>query len=169
MALIGPGGTQTLGTLTNVLGFIDASAWNAGNWVIFEKTLAEMGIAEGARITQVVVYLKQAGHWSPTIVRIDNIEITHIDSLTIGATGSDPDGGTITQWLWDLNNDGVYGDFTGKTLNLTWSELLAYGLTSGLNTVNLKVVDDDGAIPRKLAGTATVTTRLMVESHRYGG
>ena len=30
VALVGPGGTQTLGALSNVLGFIDASTWNAG-------------------------------------------------------------------------------------------------------------------------------------------
>jgi IS1 family transposase len=166
VALIGPGGTQTLGSLTNVLGFIDASTWYGGQWHTYQMSLADMGIAEGSLITQIVVYLKQNSSWKPTIVRLDNIEITHIDSLTIAATGSDPDGGTITQWLWDLNNDGVYGEFTGKTLNLTWSELLAYGLTPGSNTVSLKVVDDDGVITGGVwAGTATATTTIvMVES-----
>ena len=78
VALVGPGGSQTLGTLSNVLGFYDVSTWYGGQWVIFEKTLADMGIAEGARITQIVVYLRQDSWVKPSIVRIDNIEITNV-------------------------------------------------------------------------------------------
>jgi hypothetical protein len=104
---------------------------------------------------------------NPTCSLNANYSIDEIDndSLTITATGSDPDGGAITQWLWDLDNDGRYDDATGQTLTLTWPQLIASGMKFGKsNTIGLKVIDNDAAISGSWAGTAKTTATIELTS-----
>src|SRR5207245_9925455 len=47
------------------------------------------------------------------------------DSLTLDASSStDPDGDPLS-YSWDVNGDGIYGDATGVSPTLTWSQLNA--------------------------------------------
>jgi PKD repeat protein len=49
----------------------------------------------------------------------------------------DPDGGSITLYEWDWNNDGVY-DNTGASIDHTWA-------SAGVYTVQFRVTDDESA------------------------
>jgi hypothetical protein len=54
-------------------------------------------------------------------------------------------GETITSWLWDLNNDGVFNDATGEFPNLSYDYLVnSLGLSLGQHTIGLKVIDNYG-------------------------
>jgi hypothetical protein len=69
------------------------------------------------------------------------------DALLLDGSGSsDPDGDPLT-YLWDLDNDEVFGDVTGVSPLLQWADALAWGLlpgdgvTTGLYTIGLEVND----------------------------
>jgi PKD repeat protein len=60
---------------------------------------------------------------------------------------NDPDGGTITLYEWDWDNDGVF-DETGSDLYHSWT-------SAGIHYVQFRVTDDEGA-------TATLASPLSV-------
>lgn len=60
----------------------------------------------------------------------------------------DPDGGLITKYEWDWNNDGIF-DEEGKTVSHTWT-------TVGTFYVQFRVTDDEGA-------TSTLAVPLSVQ------
>jgi hypothetical protein len=60
-------------------------------------------------------------------------------SVTLSAAGSSDPGQDITSYLWDLNNDGVYGDASG--MNAVFTSAVV-----GVFTVGLQVTDADGAV-----------------------
>jgi hypothetical protein len=60
---------------------------------------------------------------------------------------NDPDGGSITKYEWDWNNDGTY-DQTGASLDHTWA-------TAGTYYVQFRVTDDDSQ-------TATLAAPLQI-------
>jgi hypothetical protein len=113
VALLGPGGTQVVGPLYNVLGAIDASTWYGGNWHTYQTTLAAMGAAEGSRITQIVVYLKQNSSWKPTIVRVDNFEFTNVVEQNISGNLD----GVIDEGEYDVV---CYDMFGARNSQGTW-------------------------------------------------
>ncbi len=66
-------------------------------------------------------------------------------NVTFNGTSSTDDG-TITDWDWDLDNDGSYNDDTGETgVTCQWAD-------DGTYTVGLRVTDDEG-----LTDTTTVS------------
>lgn len=89
-------------------------------------------------------------------------------SVNLDASGSSDSDGTITTYMWDLDND---GDFEGandlttasSSLTVTWSELVAAGINEGGAeagggtdyTVGLRITDDDGDV-------TDVTTTITV-------
>lgn len=79
------------------------------------------------------------------------------DPLTLDASASsDPDGDPLT-FSWDVNGDNVFGDATGATPTLTWSQLAALGINDGAGSRNIQVRVDDGQ-----GGVATASTPLSV-------
>src|SRR5262249_45732195 len=56
-------------------------------------------------------------------------------------------------YSWDINGDGVYGDATGVSPTLSWSQLQALGIGSGTFNVRVQVEDGHGN-----AATSPVTT-----------
>jgi hypothetical protein len=79
-------------------------------------------------------------------------------SLTVHATGTDPDNDPLT-FSWDLNGDGIYGDATGANPTLTWAQLVALGINDGPGSFQARVEASDGfahVVP-SAAVTLTVT------------
>jgi hypothetical protein len=80
-------------------------------------------------------------------------------SVVFDGSGSyDPDGGPITAWQWDLDNDGLYDDATGIQVSKTYAELRALGLAPGEHTIALRVVDDENE-----SGTDTARLTILPE------
>lgn len=63
-----------------------------------------------------------------------------------GSQSCERDAGSITQWAWDLDDNGSYADAYGVGPSVSWDYLVnTLGLTPGQNhTIGLKVLDDDG-------------------------
>ncbi len=84
-------------------------------------------------------------------------------SATLIGSGSDPDGGAITAWNWDLDGDGLYDDAYGQGLNFSYDQLVALGLTPGIrNPISLKILDDDNKITGWWQGTGYATAYLAM-------
>jgi len=78
--------------------------------------------------------------------------------VTLDGSGSwDFDFDLLTEYAWDLNNDGLY-DWTGASpaASFHFADLLDLGLNVGPNPVTLRVTDDDGM-------WATAQTTLILE------
>jgi len=76
-------------------------------------------------------------------------------SLSVTAAGStDPNGDALT-YLWDINNDGVFGDAAGVSPTLTWAQLVALGIDdSGSRSIAVLATDSRGW---SVTGTAALT------------
>ena len=76
--------------------------------------------------------------------------------ITLDASvSSDVDGDALT-YLWDINNDGTYGDVTGVSPTLTWAQLQTFGINDdGSYTIKVQVDDGNG-------GITTGTTSIVV-------
>ncbi|MGA2915507.1 MAG: DNRLRE domain-containing protein [Sedimentisphaerales bacterium] len=75
-----------------------------------------------------------------------------------GSASYDPDGGSITSWLWDIDNDGLYDDGSGSQLVVSYEYLVGtLHLGFGQHTIGLKVIDDEGE-------WKTATSTLTIES-----
>lgn len=86
-------------------------------------------------------------------------------TLDMASQAYDPDGGAITEWAWDLNNDGTFGDRYGSLLQLTYDECLSLGMLVGSwNPFHLRVTDNDANITGWWAGTAYSTGYLYLSS-----
>lgn len=72
------------------------------------------------------------------------------ETITLdGSNSADPDG-TVAEYKWDLDGDGVYDDANGPTVTTDFS-------SAGNPTVGLMVVDDEG-------GTNTTTRSISIAS-----
>lgn len=53
------------------------------------------------------------------------------ESPTLDASRSHIHGSVDTDFEWDIDGDGIFGDLTGKVVTLTWSDLIARGIADG--------------------------------------
>ena len=80
----------------------------------------------------------------PTADALETYTVEPGSSVAFSAWGSDADGGGISQWLWDLDGDGLYDDFFG-TGSMAYADLLGLGLDLGeWLTIGLMVIDNEG-------------------------
>ena len=83
------------------------------------------------------------------------------DGITFdGSASFDPDSATTTDtivsYVWDLNNDGIFGEAVGAVVSKSGAQLAAVGLnTAGVHPIALRVTDTFGA-----TGTAYSTLTL---------
>ncbi|MBC8876496.1 MAG: cadherin domain-containing protein [Planctomycetes bacterium] len=93
---------------------------------------------------------------SPTADIAGPYAINEGDSLELDASGSsDPDDDPL-YYVWDLDNDGIYGDVTGEAPTVDWAELQSHGIVDQ-GTYSISVVVRDGT-----GGIDWATTTLTV-------
>lgn len=66
------------------------------------------------------------------------------DSLQLDASASNDTDGDRLSYSWDLNGDGVFGDATGASPTLSWSQIAVLGIGNGPSSRQLRVRVDDG-------------------------
>ncbi len=90
------------------------------------------------------------------------------DSVTLDGSGSSDPNAELLTYLWDLNNNGSYGDASGVSPLLDWATLQTFGITdNGSYNIGLQVEDGSGGISTSSA-TLTVTN-LAPEIISNGG
>jgi hypothetical protein len=135
---------RTAGTAGTTQAMLFARAFVTDYLLQKKVTIANAGssytIGQGQSIT-----LSSAGSQDP-------------DSVSWGGNGTFANNyGGLTNFAWDINNDGNYGEVTGANPTLTYNELksLAGGTGSG-KTIHLRVTDDEGSV-----GFATATLNIL--------
>ncbi len=100
-----------------------------------------------------------AGVRAPVVNPGTSYTINEGSSLTLHATGEDPQGYSLT-YSWDVNGDGVFGDATGANPTLNWSQLEALGINrSGTWQVDVMASDGHGEVVT--SGTVTLTVNYV--------
>jgi hypothetical protein len=69
-------------------------------------------------------------------------------AVSLAANASDPNGGAIAAYDWDLDNDGQFDDATGATTTASWND-------EGVYTIGVRATDSGS-----LTGTATTTVTI---------
>lgn len=79
-----------------------------------------------------------------------------------GRQTQDADAGRILTYSWDVNGDGIFGDASGPTPYLTWTQLNALGINSSphMNDVRVRIDDGQGYVFDSPATTLTITPAL---------
>ena len=111
-------------------------------------------------LSMILTHSKNASATIPVADANGPYTIGEGENVTLDGSGSNDtaDGGTITNWDWDLNNDGTYGDVTGEKPDVPWSTLESFDIKdNGSFTIGLKVTDGGGE-------TNTTTTTLNVNN-----
>lgn len=115
-----------------------------GSYVVAVKVTDNMGASD------VATFAVNVRHTSLPEARIGgDATISAGNSLSLNAFGSnDPDGGSITAYTWDLDDDGVFGDgsYNTNSISIPWATLAGtYGFEPGGSyVVAVKVTDDEG-------------------------
>ena len=77
--------------------------------------------------------------------------------ITLSAAGSsDPDSQSLT-YSWDVNGDGNFGDATGVSPTLTWSQLGLLGIATSLDTRSVRVRATDSMGLSTVSNPTTLT------------
>lgn len=127
---------------------------NNGNFILAWSSQGQDGSGYGN-------YAQRYAVNNPPVASVGGpYSVTEGQSLNLNASGSsDPDAGQTLTYSWDVNGDSVFGDATGVTPTLTWSQLLALGIQDGANlysNVRVRVTDNLGASTTSSATTLTV-------------
>lgn len=83
-------------------------------------------------------------------------DISEGQGLVLHGEGSTDPEGQLLSYAWDLDNDGLYDDAVAATPTLSGPVLKGLGLTPGVHTFSLLVIDDQ-AVSDVVATTVTIT------------
>ena len=140
--LVSPGNSSsvTLCVDGNPVGSTNAPPYAGLNGMSFGDGISDP--SNGGSVMYDYVGVLQALNLLP-VAEADGPYVVDIGGAVVfDASGSyDPDGGSITQWLWDLDDNGVYEE-SGQTLHKTFQEL--HDLVGyGEHVIALKVFDNE--------------------------
>jgi phospholipase C len=105
---------------------------------------------------------------SPTASAGGPYTITEGQALTLFAQATDPRGGPIS-YNWDLTNTGRFTAAQGATPILSWSQLLALGITDDGSPYQLAVLATDSAGWQDVSEFATLTVLSAAPAVRLSG
>ncbi|XZE36473.1 PKD domain-containing protein [Pirellulaceae bacterium SH501] len=109
------------------------SSTNSGSFTIGLLVTDNRGATSTATTTVVV------NNVAPTADAGNNLTGSVNQAISLSASASSDPGNDIVSYLWDLNNDGIFGDATGSQATFT-------SAIAGVFAVGLQVIDADGAI-----------------------
>lgn len=95
----------------------------------------------------------------------DGYAIIEGQPLTLSASDSPDSQGEPLSYSWDINGDGVYGDATGASPTLSWSQLSALGIVGRSTPYNVSVRVDDGFGGSHMVTTAPVDLVVSPRPH----
>ncbi|MEM7473566.1 MAG: DUF4347 domain-containing protein [Planctomycetota bacterium] len=129
-----------------------------GTSVTASQVITATATDEFGNTSEFALNLVPASNTSPTADIGGLYEINEGDTLNLDASASsDPELNSLS-FAWDLNNDSVFGDVSGSTQTLSWSDLQTFGIDDdGSYTIGLRVSDGRG-------GVDTVSTTLTVNN-----
>jgi len=137
-----PSVTQWYGGATNNGFLVVATNFQGGGTLGYGKFYSRN---EGGSSVRPTLTIRYEGALEPVAEADGPYSVGPGQSVRLDARGSyDPDGGGITAWLWDLDNDGLYDDASGEQVDVTYEYLVnTLGLAPGDHIIGLKVIDDE--------------------------
>ncbi len=127
-----------------------------GSTVITASQPGDQDYDAAADVPQTLI----VGRANPLAVTTGPYKLLFGESLSLNGSGSQPSYlQTISNYDWDLNNDGTFGDVTGATPTaIPYNDLInVHGMNEGVNTIKLRVTDSSSK-----THIATTTVELVV-------
>jgi hypothetical protein len=121
-------------------GIYDDFTGNSGQWSFSNNSLNTIGlrVSDGDGGFDFGQFNVTVENVAPTITRLtDNLTVWQNELFDFAATGIDPGINDILTYRWDLNNDGVYDDFTGNSGQWSFAN-------PGIYKVGVRIEDSDG-------------------------
>lgn len=129
------------------------STTNSGSFTIGLLVTDNRGATSTATTTVVV------NNVAPTANAGNDLTGSVNQAISLSASASSDPGNDIVSYLWDLNNDGIFGDATGSQATFT-------SAIAGVFSVGLQVTDADGAIGHDTL-TITVNAAPVLSTKFY--
>jgi hypothetical protein len=121
-------------------GIYDDFTGNSGEWSFANNSFNTIGlrVSDGDGGFDFGQFKVTVENVAPTITSLtDNLTVWQNELFDFAATGTDPGINDILTYRWDLNNDGVYDDFTGNSGQWSFAN-------PGIYNVGVRIEDSDG-------------------------
>ena len=85
--------------------------------------------------------------FTPATATAGDYEINEGQSATLHGSVTPAPNSTVQSVLWDLNDDGTFGDTSGQSPTVSWAQLTALGIgTAGKYPIALKVISNNNTV-----------------------